>query len=151
MKNKKIKRREGYKMKKQWATILAIILILLISLFAVLNVDVVPVNFGFALVSWPLIMIILGSLFIGALVTVLIATSTAFKTKKQIKNYEAELSKVDETKQRELEKQKMKYEQEITEKDEEIARKMTKINSLETELIDRMTQNPHSNSVLNDK
>ena len=138
-------------MKKQWATILAIILILLISLFAVMNVDVVPVNFGFTLVSWPLIMIILGSLFIGALVTVLIATSTAFKTKKQMKNYEAELSKVDETKQRELEQQRIKYEKEITEKDEEIASKLTKINSLETELIDRMTHNSHSDSVLEDK
>ncbi|WP_034550301.1 LapA family protein [Carnobacterium funditum] len=138
-------------MKKQWATILAIILILLISLFAVLNVDVVPVNFGFALVSWPLIMIILGSLFIGALVTVLIATNTAFKTKKQIKNYEVELSKSDEKKQNELEKQKMKYEQEITKKDEEIASKTTKINSLEKELIDRMTHNTNSESVLNKK
>lgn len=133
-------------MKKQWATILAIILILLISLFAVMNVDVVPVNFGFTLVSWPLIMIILGSLFIGALVTVLIATNTAFKTKKQIKNYESKLSKADDLKQKELEEQRINYEQELAQKNEEIVSKTTKINSLEKELIDRMTHrtNPES-------
>lgn len=126
-------------MKKQWATILAIILILLISLFAVMNVDVVPVNFGFTLVSWPLIMIILGSLFIGALVTVLIATNTAFKTKKQIKNYETDLSKADDLKQKELEEQRINFEQEIAKKNEEIANKTNKIDSLEKELIERMT------------
>ncbi|WP_085560043.1 LapA family protein [Carnobacterium iners] len=138
-------------MKKQWATILAIILILLISLFAVMNVDVVPVNFGFTLVSWPLIMIILGSLFIGALVTVLIATSTAFKTKKQIKNYETELSKANEIKQTELEQQRVEYEQELSQKDEELTNKTNKINSLEKELIDRMTQSKNMDSILNER
>lgn len=138
-------------MKKQWATILAIILILLISLFAVMNVDVVPVNFGFTLVSWPLIMIILGSVFIGALVTVLIATSTAFKTKKQIKSYENELSKANELKQKELEEQRIGYEQEITQKNEDIASKKAKINSLEKELIDRMTHSENSDSILNEE
>lgn len=138
-------------MKKQWATILAIILILLISLFAVMNVEVVPVNFGFTLVSWPLIMIILGSLFIGALVTVLIATSTAFKTKKQMKHYEVELSNAEEIKQKELEQQKMKYEEKIAQKNEEIEIKITKINSLEKELIDRMTHTTYSDSFLDGK
>lgn len=128
-------------MKKQWATILAIILILLISLFSVMNVDVVPVNFGFTLVSWPLIMIILGSLFIGALVTVLMSTNTAFKTKKQIKNYETELSKTDDLKQKELEEQRINFEQELAQKNEEIASKTNKIDSLEKELIERMTHN----------
>ncbi|MGB6179328.1 LapA family protein [Carnobacterium sp.] len=138
-------------MKKQWATILAIILILLISLFAVMNVEVVPVNFGFTLVSWPLIMIILGSLFIGALVTVLIATSTAFKTKKQMKHYEVEISNAEEIKQKELEQQKMKYEEKIAQKNEEIEIKITKINSLEKELIDRMTHTTYSDSFLEGK
>ncbi|MGB3161196.1 MAG: LapA family protein [Carnobacterium sp.] len=138
-------------MKKQWATILAIILILLISLFAVMNVEVVPVNFGFTLVSWPLIMIILGSLFIGALVTVLIATSTAFKTKKQMKHYEVEISNAEEIKQKELEQQKMKYEEKIAQKNEEIEIKITKINSLEKELIDRMTHTTYSDSFLDGK
>ncbi|WP_414840197.1 LapA family protein [Carnobacterium sp. TMP28] len=138
-------------MKKQWATILAIILILLISLFAVMNVDVVPVNFGFALVSWPLIMIILGSLFIGALVTVLIATSTAFKTKKQMKQYETDLSKADEIKQKELEQQRIEYEQELSQKEEELLNKTNKINSLEKELIDRMTQSKNVDSILDER
>lgn len=138
-------------MKKQWATILAIILILLISLFAVMNVDVVPVNFGFALVSWPLIMIILGSLFIGALVTVLIATSTAFKTKKQMKQYETDLSKADEIKQKELEQQKIEYEQELSQKEEELLNKTNKINSLEKELIDRMTQSKNVETILDER
>lgn len=126
-------------MKKQWGTVLAIILVLLIALFAVLNVADVPVNFGFALVTWPLIMVILGSLFIGALITVLIATSTAFRTKKKIKNYESDLSNAEETKQQELKQVREEYEHKITEKDEKIIEQANKIDSLEKELVERMT------------
>lgn len=129
-------------MKKQWGTVLAIILVLLIALFAVLNVADVPVNFGFALVTWPLIMVILGSLFIGALITVLIATSTAFRTKKKIKNYESDLSKAEETKQQELKQVREEYEHKITEKDEKIIEQANKIDSLEKELVERMTATP---------
>ena len=126
-------------MKKQWGTVLAIILVLLIALFAVLNVADVPVNFGFALVTWPLIMVILGSLFIGALITVLIATSTAYRTKKKIKNYEYDLSNAEETKQQELKQVREEYEHKITEKDEKIIEQANKIDSLEKELVERMT------------
>ncbi|WP_192988353.1 LapA family protein [Carnobacterium mobile] len=126
-------------MKKQWGTVLAIILVLLIALFAVLNVADVPVNFGFALVTWPLIMVILGSLFIGALITVLIATSTAYRTKKKIKNYESDLSNAEETKQQELKQVREEYEHKITEKDEKIIEQANKIDSLEKELVERMT------------
>ena len=126
-------------MKKQWGTVLAIILVLLIALFAVLNVADVPVNFGFALVTWPLIMVILGSLFIGALITVLIATSTAFRTKKKIKNYESDLSNAEETKQQEMKQVREEYEHKITEKDEKIIEQANKIDSLEKELVERMT------------
>lgn len=69
-------------MKKQWGTIVALILIVIVAFFAVLNVESVPVSFGFTEVAWPLIMIILGSLFIGALTTVLISVSTTYKNKK---------------------------------------------------------------------
>lgn len=126
-------------MKKQWGTVLAIILVLLIALFAVLNVADVPVNFGFALVTWPLIMVILVSLFIGALITVLIATSTAYRTKKKIKNYESDLSNAEETKQQELKQVREEYEHKITEKDEKIIEQANKIDSLEKELVERMT------------
>ncbi|ALV21128.1 MAG: lipopolysaccharide assembly protein LapA domain-containing protein [Carnobacterium sp.] len=126
-------------MKKQWGIVVAIILVLMIALFAVVNVEAVPVNFGFTMVSWPLIMVILGSLFIGALITVLIATNSAFKTKKQIKNYKDELSKIDQTKQNELDNVRMEYEQKLNDQDAKIIEQENKINSLEKELIDRMT------------
>lgn len=132
-------------MKKQWGIVVAIILVLMIALFAVMNVEVVPVNFGFTMVSWPLIMVILGSLFIGALITVLIATNSAFKTKKQIKNYETELSKANQTKQSEIDNVRMEYEQKLNDQDAKIIEQENKINSLEKELIDRMTHGPSTN------
>ena len=37
----------GVHIKKQWRLVVGIILILLIVIFAILNIEVVPINFGF--------------------------------------------------------------------------------------------------------
>ncbi|MBB6449502.1 putative integral membrane protein [Geomicrobium halophilum] len=55
-------------MKGQWMLILGLIAALLISIFAVINVDSVTVNFLFGTTQIPLILVILGSVLAGGLV-----------------------------------------------------------------------------------
>ena len=45
-------------MKNQWRVILGLVLVLIVVIFAVLNNQAVPVNFGFTKISGPLILII---------------------------------------------------------------------------------------------
>ena len=133
-------------MKKQWGTIVALILIVIVAFFAVLNVESVPVSFGFTEVAWPLIMIILGSLFIGALTTVLISVSTTYKNKKDLKNSQKELENAEKRKEEALAQLRADYAEKLSEKDQIISEKSDKISSLEKELINRMTQAPVSHT-----
>lgn len=79
-------------MKNQWRVIIGLVLVLIVVLFAVLNSQTVPVNFGFAKVSGPFILIILGSAIIGVLVGLLTSTTTIWKQKKQIKELQKTLT-----------------------------------------------------------
>ena len=126
-------------MKNQWRLVVGIILVLIIVLFAIFNVDAVPVNFGFIKVDWPLIMIILGSLFIGAIATVLVSTSSSIQVKKELKKVKKELDDKDNQTKEQLSKVQAEYEQELLEKEVEIEAKQKKINSLEDELDSKMT------------
>lgn len=72
-------------MKNPWRLILFLLIALLVAIFAVLNVAKVTVHFGFAIVQWPLIVIILGALLLGAVLTALLATSTQFSLRRQLK------------------------------------------------------------------
>lgn len=126
-------------MKNQWRLVVGIILVLIIVLFAIFNVDAVPVNFGFIKVDWPLIMIILGSLFIGAIATVLVSTSSSIQVKKELKKVKKELDDKDNQTKEQLSKVQAEYEQELLEKEVELEAKQKKINSLEDELVSKMT------------
>lgn len=64
-------------MRGQTYVILTIILIILIAIFAVMNVDAVNVNYLFWTIKSPLILVILFSVLMGGIVT---ATVGAFKT-----------------------------------------------------------------------
>lgn len=61
-------------MKMQWVYFVGIIFALMIAVFAVINVEPVKVNYVFGYAEWPLILIIIGSVFIGSLVTALLGT-----------------------------------------------------------------------------
>ncbi|QDI92826.1 DUF1049 domain-containing protein [Salicibibacter halophilus] len=54
-------------MRGQWTLIMGLIAALLISIFAVINVESVAVNFLFGTTEIPLILIILGSVLMGGL------------------------------------------------------------------------------------
>jgi putative membrane protein len=53
-------------MKGQWGLILGLLAALMIAVFAVINVDVVQVNYLFGTAEWPLILVILGSVLMGS-------------------------------------------------------------------------------------
>ncbi|KRK98220.1 hypothetical protein FD04_GL001199 [Secundilactobacillus odoratitofui DSM 19909 = JCM 15043] len=72
-------------MKRQGKVILAIILVIVIAVFSVLNTTSVPIHFGFATVSWPLVLILLVAVFVGALLMFLFSTIGNYQSKKVIK------------------------------------------------------------------
>lgn len=84
-------------MKFQWSLILGLIFALLTAIFAVMNVDPVPVNFGFDVVSIPLILVILGCALIGGVVVGSYGIYRQYKLQKEIKSLKAELAKLHDT------------------------------------------------------
>lgn len=63
-------------MKMQSGLLFGLIFAILISVFAMVNMEKVPVNYIFGEAMWPLVLIILGSTLIGALISI---SFTAFK------------------------------------------------------------------------
>lgn len=55
-------------MNKQWTLIAALIFTLIVAVFAVINVEPVKVDFLFGTAEWPLILVILVSVLMGALI-----------------------------------------------------------------------------------
>ena len=130
-------------MKRQWATILAILLLAVVSLFAISNVDTVPVNFLFTVLNWPLVMVILGSLLIGALIAVLISMSSMYKNRKEIKESKKELSEIKAMKKQEMEQNKSEMQQTMEKK---LQDKNKKISELE-ERVYQLENNPRSSKL----
>lgn len=78
-------------MKIQWSLIFALIFALIIAVFAVINVDPVPVNLLFASVSLPLILLILGSTLLGGIVVGSFGIYRGYRLQKEIKKLNAKL------------------------------------------------------------
>jgi len=125
--------------KNQWRLVAGIILIIIIVLFAVFNVDSVPVNFGFAVVDGPLIIVILVSLLMGSLITLLVATGSATKKNKEFKQMRAEIDTKGKEIQKAVDATKVGYEQQLADLRAQLTQKDSKINSLEEELIKKFT------------
>ena len=126
-------------MKNQWRLVAGIILIIIIVLFAVFNVDSVPVNFGFAGLDGPLIIVILVSLLMGSLITLLVATGSATKKNKEFKQMRAEVDAKSKEIQTAVDTAKAGYEQQLSDLRMQLSQKDSKINSLEEELIKKLT------------
>ena len=126
-------------MKNQWRLVAGIILIIIIVLFAVFNVDSVPVNFGFAVLDGPLIIVILVSLLMGSLITLLVATGSATKKNKEFKQMRAEIDAKSKEIQTAVDAAKAGYEQQLSDLRMQLSQKDSKINSLEEELIKKLT------------
>lgn len=84
-------------MRIQWSLIAGLIFALLTAIFAVINVDPVQVNFGFDVVHFPLILVILGCALIGGVIVGSYGIFRQYKLQKQIKSLNAELTKLRDT------------------------------------------------------
>lgn len=84
-------------MRKQWNTVLLIVLILLVVLFAVMNVEPVAINFGFSTVSIPLVVVIIGTLLIGVIIAVIWSTSLVLRERNQQKNLQKKMDEFETT------------------------------------------------------
>lgn len=92
-------------MKLQWSLLLGLLFAIIIAIFAVYNVEAVPVNYVFGTAEWPLILVILGSALLGALISGMIAMYRSFVLARKVKQLEKELKKKDasiETLQRDI-------------------------------------------------
>ncbi|EHO53873.1 lipopolysaccharide assembly protein LapA domain-containing protein [Lentilactobacillus kisonensis] len=133
-------------MKKQITTIVSIILIIIIALFALINFESVDVNFGFTSVRIPLVLLILFSLLVGALIIFLLSSILNVKKNRQFRELESqsqqkqdELVKQIETLQTNLKSLETRLKnsygkQEIGTKDQQITNLEAEIKKLSDEL-----------------
>ncbi|KRL20235.1 hypothetical protein FC98_GL001813 [Lentilactobacillus kisonensis DSM 19906 = JCM 15041] len=137
---------EEWAMKKQITTIVSIILIIIIALFALINFESVDVNFGFTSVRIPLVLLILFSLLVGALIIFLLSSILNVKKNRQFRELESqsqqkqdELVKQIETLQTNLKSLETRLKnsygkQEIGTKDQQITNLEAEIKKLSDEL-----------------
>lgn len=78
-------------MKKQTGFVIGLILTLVVVIFAIMNVETIAINFGFAKVELPLIVILLICLVLGALIALLLSTGSTVSIKRQNKKLQKDL------------------------------------------------------------
>lgn len=115
-------------MKKQWSLVGAFILLFIGAVLSVLNVDPVPVNFYFATYEWPLIIVILGSILLGALIASLLSTVKIYQETKKRKDAEKSASTSKEGENERVKEVEAKYESQIAELKEELRLKDAQLN-----------------------
>lgn len=121
-------------MKKQWSLIIAVVLVLIVAILSVLNVDPVPVNFGFTEVEWPLILVIIGSLLIGAIISSLFSTVKIYQERKERKRIQKDLDSADSIQHQKVEETEEKYKENILVLEAELDKEKKKVRDLERRL-----------------
>ena len=79
---------------KQSRFVIGLIIALIVVIFAVLNVNPVTVSFGFTRVKLPLIILIIVTLLLGAIITMLLASTGKKKTDDFNRHAKKQISKV---------------------------------------------------------
>lgn len=74
-------------MKTQTVFIISLVLAIIIAVFAVINVNSVEVNYLFGTAEWPLILIVLGSVLIGAFIAGSINAVKIYGLRTELKKY----------------------------------------------------------------
>lgn len=77
-------------MKGQTYTILAIIFVIIVAIFAVLNIEPVEVNYIFWSGESPLIFVILFSVLMGGIITAAVGAIRIFSLQKELKKLKSE-------------------------------------------------------------
>ena len=78
-------------MKIQWTLVIGLIFAIIIAIFATVNVDKVPVNYVFGEAYWPLILVILGSVLIGFIISFCFSAFRMLSSQNQTKAVRKEL------------------------------------------------------------
>lgn len=66
-------------------------MLLVVVIFSVMNVDPVSINFGFTVVSVPLVVVIIGTLLVATLIAVIWSTTIILKEKNEHKRLRQQL------------------------------------------------------------
>ncbi|EGQ22590.1 YrvD like protein [Sporosarcina newyorkensis 2681] len=80
----------------QWTVLLSLLFAVIIAVFAVFNVDSVPVNYLFGTEMIPLVLVILGSALLGALFSGFFAIFKSYRGSRRIKELEKKLQAKEE-------------------------------------------------------
>ena len=72
-------------MKIQWTLVVGLIFAIIIAIFATVNVESVPVNYIFGEANWPLILVILGSVLVGFIISFCFSAFRMLGSKRQTK------------------------------------------------------------------
>lgn len=72
-------------MKIQWTLLVGLLFAIIVSAFAIVNVDSVPVNYIFGTTELPLILVILFSALLGAIISIFVAMFKALMTQHRIR------------------------------------------------------------------
>lgn len=78
-------------MKMQWTLVVGLVFAIIIAVFATVNVEKVPVDYVFGEAYWPLILVILGSLFVGFIISFCFSAYRMFSGQRQTKAAKKEL------------------------------------------------------------
>ncbi|OIJ07710.1 hypothetical protein BKP35_18715 [Anaerobacillus arseniciselenatis] len=72
-------------MKGQWGLIIGLFVALLIAIFAVINMDVVTVNYVFGTAEWPLVIVIISSVLMGGILVGGVGLYGIYKIRAELK------------------------------------------------------------------
>ncbi|WP_332694252.1 LapA family protein [Halalkalibacter lacteus] len=94
-------------MRGQWSLILGLIAAVIIAIFAVINVEVIRVNYLFGTAEWPLILVILGSVLMGAIIVGAVGMLKIYQLQAEVKRLKhAEANKGGSNKGKQIEKRR---------------------------------------------
>lgn len=79
-------------MKFQWLVLLALLFAVLIAIFAVVNVETVPVDYVFGQAEWPLILVILVSAVLGFLLSGTVAIVRMYSLQRKVNALQKEMT-----------------------------------------------------------
>lgn len=104
-------------MKNQGRLLTALVVALLIVIFALLNTQSIEISFGFWKFSLPLVLVLIVSVLLGVLITVLMSTVTTLRLKSELKESRRKNAEIKNN-------EKKRYEEELAKVTAEYQRKM---------------------------
>lgn len=78
-------------MKFQWTLIFALVFAILVAIFAIANIDAVPINYVFGKAEVPLVLVILSSTLLGGLIVGLVGIIRQYRLQRRIRSLEKQL------------------------------------------------------------